>query len=87
MTTKIVAGPVTAVSKPVTQTSDVNNNAVPAGAAVLGSSGGQKPSLTNGQPFVTPTVPVHIDPSHQVYFYVNNQWVKPDGLSSLQGHG
>lgn len=75
MTTRVVLPPLVAsgAGRPPTQSTDVNSDAVPSGAAILGSSG-PKPSGPNGLAFVTPTVPVHIDATNTVWFFVNNQW-------------
>jgi hypothetical protein len=77
MTAKIVTVGQAATGK-VVSTVDSHANAIPAGATVLASSG-PKPTPQNGLPFFTPTVPVHVDVSGEVYFYVNNLWIKPDG--------
>lgn len=60
-TVKVVTGTPTSTNAPVTQTSDAHASAIPQGAVVLGSSGNQKPSVSNGVAFQTCTAPVHID--------------------------
>jgi hypothetical protein len=65
---------------PAPATSDANVTAIPAGAIVLASSG-MMPTVANGLAFFTPSVPVHLDQSGQVYFYVGEVWLRPDGTT------
>ena len=74
MPVRIANGPQTSPREGGT-TSDISSVAtVPPGATVLCSSQ-VKPSLANGLPFITPTVPAHVDQSGNVLFYVNGNWI------------
>jgi hypothetical protein len=60
--------PVTALAP----TAAVHSTSVPAGATILGSGGGIKPTAAADQQLCT--VPVHINPDNSVVFFVAGAW-------------